>query len=234
MRISHQLRSAGFILVLLTSLSAAADNTTSNTTESKLAYIQAAFDRETDHARLWQQGWLGLFSASAALQGLAYTQTENEPNLTDRAVGFTTSALGAIDLLINPLKTHVYAQDLQKMSDDTPEQQLKKLKQAEQWMAQVAERESYEQSWLNHLAAGIVNGIAGVVVANEGDRPTNGWLTFASGFIASEIKIYTAPDNMSGVLEKYRQGDLTTSASSKSPRWQFAAYGPVLAAQYRF
>lgn len=200
----------------------------------KTEFIQHHFDQEAEHARLWQQGWFGLFAGVATLQGIAYSQTENEPNLTDRAVGFTTSFLGAADLLINPLNTHKYAEQLQAMPATTEQQQTAKREQAEQWLEAVAKREAYEQSWVNHLLSGLVNGIAGAVVANEGDRKTEGWITFASGVIASEIKIYTAPQQSIKALEQYRRGDYSLAAKFDQPRWQVSAIGPVLHASYRF
>lgn len=202
--------------------------------QQQTEFIQQHFNQEADHARLWQQGWLGLFAGVATLQGIAYSQTENEPNLTDRAVGFTTSFLGAADLLINPLNTHKYAEQLKAMPATTTAQQVAKREQAEQWLQAIAKREAYEQSWVNHLLSGLVNGIAGVVVANEGDRKTDGWLTFASGVIASEVKIYTAPQQSEKALAQYRRGDYSLAASIEQPRWRISAAGPVLHASYRF
>jgi surface antigen len=202
--------------------------------QQKTEFIQQHFNQETDHASMWQNGWFGLFAGVASLQGIAYTQTENEPNLTDRAVGFTTSFLGAADLLLNPLKTHKYAEQLAAMPDSTPEQQAAKLKQAEQWLAAIAEREAYEQSWVNHVLSGLVNGIAGAVVANEGNRTADGLFTFLSGTLVSELKIYTAPQNTGSVLAQYRNGNYSLAAKTEQPRWQFAATGPVFHAAYRF
>ena len=202
--------------------------------QPKSEFIQQYLDRESKHAELWHSGWLGLFASVATLQGIAYTQTENEPNLTDRAVGFTTSFLGAADLLMNPLNTHRYAEQLAMMPDETEEQQTAKRQQAERWLEAVAQREAYEQSWVNHLLSGLVNGIAGAIVANEGDRTGQGIATFVSGVVTSELKIYTAPKNAEKVLQQYRQGNYSLTAISQQQRWQFAATGPVFHASYRF
>lgn len=219
---------------LLACLAPATALSAPDTDQQKTEFIQQHFDQEAEHAHLWQHGWLGLFAGVATLQGIAYSQTENEPNLTDRAVGFTTSFLGAADLLLNPLNTHKYAEQLAAMPATTTEQQTAKREQAEQWLQAIAKREAYEQSWVNHLLSGLVNGIAGAVVANEGDRKTDGWLTFASGVIASEIKIYTAPQQSEKALAQYRRGDYSLAASFEQPRWQVSAAGPVLNATYRF
>jgi len=211
-----------------------AQDLSDNNDQQKIRFIQQHFDQEAEHAQLWQNGWFGLFAGVATLQGIAYSQTENEPNLTDRAVGFTTSFLGAADLLLNPLKTHKYAEQLAAMPEDTEQQQQAKRQQAEQWLQAIAKREAYEQSWVNHVLSGLVNGIAGVVVANEGDRTDKGVATFLSGVLASELKIYTAPQNSEKALQQFHRGDYSLAATSNQPRWQFAAAGPVFHASYRF
>lgn len=203
--------------------------------QQKIDFIQQHFDQQQQHSRLWQQGWLTFFSSVAAVQGLAYSQTEQEPRLTDRAVGFTSSFLGAADMLLNPLRTHQYASQLRAMPQQTPQQQQAKLARAEQWLAEVAQREQYEQSWINHLLAGVVNAAAGAVVANEGKRTAQGIATFVSGTLASELKIYTAPQQSQQLLQAYQQNTLPAQAAKTAPqRWQFAAVGPVLFASYRF
>lgn len=223
----HSLKKAALLGCFIPSMAFAQD-------QQKTEFIQQYFDRESEHAELWQNGWFGLFAGVATLQGIAYTQTENEPNLTDRAVGFTTSFLGAADLLLNPLNTHKYAEQLAAMPDDSEAQKAAKRQQAERWLEAVAKREAYEQSWVNHLLSGLVNGIAGAVVANEGDRTGKGVATFISGVVASELKIYTAPQNAEKALQQYRQGNYSLTAISEPQRWQFAAVGPVFHASYRF
>ncbi len=65
-----------------------------------------------------------------------------------------------------------------------------KLAQAEQWqwLNTAADHEIYEQSLLNHFLAS-----QGLAVACDDKRPADGWIIFATGMIASEVKIYTSP-----------------------------------------
>ena len=203
--------------------------------QAKLAFLQQQFDNSASHSRLWQDGWFGLFAGVTALNGIAYTQTDGEHNKYDRAVGFTTSFLGAADMLLNPMQTHRFAEDLKAMPEtDNTARQLK-LAQAEQWLNTAAEREIYEQSLLNHFLAGLVNGLAGLAVAYDDKRPADGWMTFATGMIASEVKIYTSPQTMTAAREQYHNGNLeAATAKSDAPYWQVAAFGPVLSATYHF
>jgi hypothetical protein len=88
---------------------------------------------------------------------------------------------------------------------------------------------------LNHVLTGLVNGLAGLAVAYDDKRPADGWMTFASGMIASEVKIYTAPQTMTEAREQYRNGNLEAAAAkSDTAYWQVAAFGPVLSATYHF
>ncbi len=88
-------------LSLLSRTAAQTDNLT------KLTFLQQQFDNSASHSRLWQDGWFGLFAGVTALNGIACTQTDSEHNKYDRAAGFTTSFLGAADMLLNPMQTHL-------------------------------------------------------------------------------------------------------------------------------
>lgn len=203
---------------------------------TRIDFIQTNFDRSASHSASWQTGWLSLFSATAAVNGLAWSQTDGEHNRYDRVVGFSTSFLGAADMLLNPMPTHHFASQLRALPATTDQQQSAKLAQAEAWLSMAAERERYEQSLLNHALANLVNGIAGLAVAYDDGRPDDGWVTFLTGVLASEIKILTAPETITDAEIRYRSGNLRPVAAAKpdTPYWQFAAFGPVLSAQYRF
>lgn len=194
----------------------------------KLQFIQQEFQANREHSLYWQRGWFGLFAGVATVQGVAWHYTDDDNDRYDRAVGFTTSALGAADMLLNPMRSHDYADQLAGGNVS--------LQQAEQWLAAAAAREQYERSLTNHLLAGLVNGLAGLAVAYDDKRPGDGWLTFASGMIATEVKIHTSPTRMSAAWQAYQRGELSPPATAKAelPRWQVAAAGPVLWLQYQF
>ena len=198
------------------------------TEADKLQFIQQEFQANREHSLYWQRGWFGLFAGVAAVQGVAWHYTDDDNDRYDRAVGFTTSALGAADMLLNPMRSHGYADQLAGGNVS--------LQQAEQWLAAAAAREQYERSLTNHLLAGLVNGLAGLAVAYDDNRPGDGWLTFASGMIATEVKIHTAPTRMTEAWQAYQRGELSpqAAATTELPRWQVAAAGPVLFLQYQF
>ncbi|WP_430461615.1 hypothetical protein ACQUQU_02210 [Thalassolituus sp. LLYu03] len=208
---------------------------TADDTDQRLDYLSQQFSATETHAAYWQNGWFGLFAGVTAVNGIAYTQTEGEHNKYDRVVGFTTSFLGAADMLMNPMKTHEFSRQLSAMPDGSASERQAKLAQAEAWLHQAAERERYERSFLNHALSGVVNGLAGLAVAYDDKRPDDGWVTFLTGMITSEIKIYTSPTTMTETEAAYNSGKFSaTAAMSEQPRWQVAAFGPVLSASYRF
>lgn len=218
------------LAALLLSVTACADNT-----DEKLSFLSKHFENTASHSQLWQNGWFGLFSGVAALNAVAYTQTEGEHNRYDRKVGFVTSFLGAADLMINPMQTHHFAEQLHAMPQNSSAERELKLDQAVAWMQISAERERYEQSALNHILSGVVNGLAGLAVAYDDKRPGDGWVTFLTGTLASEVKIYTAPQQMTEAEWLYNSGKLTAQAAiDETPRWQIAAFGPLISATYRF
>lgn len=183
---------------------------------------------QQDASAYWQRGWLTLFSASAAGQGLIAATSGSERERYNARTGAITSALGAADMLLNPMRTHEYAAALQQ-GDVSREQ-------AEQWLAAAAAREQYERSLTNHLLAGLVNALAGLAIAYDDKRPDDGWLTFATGMLASEIKIATAPTGMTAAWQAWQRGEPSPPAAAMTPptRWSVAAAGPVLYLQLQF
>ena len=110
-----------------------------------------------------------------------------------------------------------------------------KLQQAESWLAKAAAREAYEQSWTNHLLAGLVNGLAGLAVAYDDKRPIDGLLTFATGVAVSEFKIYTAPQTMIAAQQAYQNGNYSLqTAKADEQRLFVAAAGTHLMINWKF
>jgi hypothetical protein len=58
-------------------------------------------------------------------------------------------------MFLNPMKSHHYSVQLQRISSSSVSEKTDKLQQAEIWLAKAAAREAYEQSWTNHLLTGL-------------------------------------------------------------------------------
>jgi hypothetical protein len=184
---------------------------------------------------MWQWGWFGFLGTATAVQGIAANTVDDDKLQYDMSVGAVTSFLGAADMLLNPMKSHHYSDQLQAMQVNSKIEKEEKLRQAESWLAKAAAREAYEQSWTNHLLAGLVNGLAGLAVAYDDKRPIDGWLTFATGVAVSEFKVYTAPQTMMAAQQAYQSGNYSQQTAKVEPsRWKIAAAGPNLMVNWKF
>lgn len=212
-------------LALLGSLSqiSAADADT-----EKMDFIKQSFQQNKTHSQYWQNGWTGFFAASTVVHAAIWGRTSSHSEAYDAKMTVITSGLGLADTLINPMKSHVYAEKLTKTEVSLP--------QAEQWLSQAAARERYERSFMSHFLSGAVNGLAAAAIAFDDKRKNDAIMSFVTGMLVSEVKIFTSPTAMNNAWKNYQNGNyrLEKTAKMDAPRWQVAALGPVLALQYQF
>lgn len=206
-----------------------------NEQQIKIDFIEQQFQYNEEHSRTWQYGWLGFLSSATLVQGIGANVVEDDKLQYDMSVGAVTSFLGAADLLMNPMPSHAFSQQLKAIATNSEDQTHSKLIQAEAWLAKAAAREAQEKSWTTHFLSTFVNALAGLAVAYDDKRPIDGWLTFASGVAVSQFKIYTAPTHMMEAQQAYLSGNYTFQAAKNEPsRWQLAAAGPNLTINWRF
>jgi len=216
-------------MLVLTSASQADEH------QQRIDFIQQQFEQTRDHSEMWQWGWFGFLGSATVVQGIGANVVDDDKLQYDMSVGAITSFLGASDMLLNPMKSHNYSDQLQSMKVNSKIEKEEKLRQGESWLAKAAAREAYEQSWTNHLLAGLVNGLAGLAVAYDDKRPIDGWLTFATGVAVSEFKVYTAPQSMMKAQQAYINGNYEYQAAKIEPsRLEIAAAGPNLMVNWKF
>lgn len=209
--------------------------THANEQQQKIDFIEHEFKNVRDHSQTWQWGWFGFLGSATVIQTIGANTLENDDMKFDMGVGAVTSFLGTADMLLNPMRSHNYYDQLKGMDKNSGITQEGKLRQAEIWLDRAAEREEYEQSLTNHLLAGLVNGLAGLVIAYEDKRPGDAWLSFATGMAVSEIKIYTSPQNMIAAKRSYLKGNYQLkTAKSDQQRLFVAAAGPNLFVNWKF
>jgi hypothetical protein len=201
----------------------------------KIDFLEKQFQHNAEHSRAWQYGWLGFLSTATLVQGIGANVVDDDKLQYDMSVGTVTSFLGAADLLMNPMPSHNFSQQLSAMKVNDESQKQAKLAQAEAWLAKAAAREAQEKSWTTHFLSTFVNALAGLAVAYDDKRPIDGWLTFASGVAVSQFKIYTAPTHMMEAQQAYQSGNYNfQAAKTEQNRWQLAAAGPNLSINWRF
>ena len=224
-----------FILILAFLLSFSSQADEARLQQQRIDFIQQQFEKTSSHSKTWQWGWFTFLGGATIVQGIAANTLDDDKLQYDMRTGAITSFLGATDMLLNPMQSHHYNDELHRMNSDNTIKKANTLQQAESWLAKAAAREAYEQSWTNHLLAGLVNGLAGLAVAYDDKRPIDGWLTFASGVAVSEFKIYTAPQTMMAAEQAYRNGNYSTQTANKNQQRLFiAATGPNLLINWTF
>lgn len=203
--------------------------------QQRIDFLQQQFEQTHEHSQTWQWGWFGFLGSAFVVQGLVANTVDDDKLQYDMSVGAITSFLGAADMLLNPMLSHNYSDQLQQIGSSTDMEKSAKLQQAEVWLAKAAAREAYEQSWTNHLLAGLVNGLAGLAVAYDDKRPIDGLLTFATGVAVSEFKIYTAPQTMMAAQQTYQNGNYSEQTAKVDQQRLFvAAAGPNLMINWKF
>jgi hypothetical protein len=203
--------------------------------QQKIDFIEQQFSNTRDHSKTWQWGWFGFLGSATVAQAIGANTLDHDTMKYDMGVGAATSFLGAVDMLINPMVSHYYSDELQSMDKDSGIINEAKLRQAELWLYAAAEREVYEQSFMNHLLAGFVNGLGALVIAYDDDRPGDALLSFAAGMAVSEFKIYTAPQTMMAAKEAYQRGNYQlNTVKVEEQRLFVAASGPNLFVNWKF
>jgi hypothetical protein len=212
--------------------------------DQKINFIQNSLDNTAEHSKYWYNGFLGLFSGAAIAQATIYSVTDKEDGRKesrlkyDAKVGFITASLGAIDLLIAPMETHHYAEDLHQLPSMTSDEKSSKLMAAENMLQKAAKREKMAKGWDKHLGAFIVNATAGYFIATDDDRPAGegaGIQAFLLGMAVSEFQIYSAPTSSIEAWDNYQAGryDVAQQAGEVSPT-QFYITQNGFGVNYRF
>ncbi len=203
--------------------------------QQRIDFIQNQFEENADHSKTWQWGWFSFLAGTSLVQGIGANVVDDDKLQYDMSVGAVTGFLGAADLIMNPMLSHNYSQQLNQMNSAPGIEQNAKLQQAESWLAKAAAREAQEKSWVTHTLSTLVNGLAGLAVAYDDKRPIDGWLTFATGVAVAQYKIYTSPTHMMEAQQAYLSGNFEYQAAKIEPkRWHIAAAGPNLMVNWKF
>ena len=202
--------------------------------QERIAFIQQHFDQQSRHSSLWQNGWLGVVSVNAALNAGSYHHSENREQRVDSGTALAVGTLGITSAVQKPFQIHHYANQLSALPENTQQEISSKRKQAETWLTEAVERESYEQSRSNRLTSAAVHALAGMVIATEGTGEKQAAVSFISGVLFSELKIRTAPRKSLKALTDYKLGLLSSTPDLNKPHWDFQFNGRLIAASLHF
>jgi hypothetical protein len=198
----------------------------------RIDFIQKRLDEGKSAAQLWWWGWLGGYAAITGGQMAIYAATpaDTDENKTFRdilLVGAASSLLGVIGQIITPMTPASAGDDLRVLPGGNPAERAEKLKRAENFLKESAEREEFGHSWLAHGACVVVNLGAGLIIWQGLNHSfSDGLINFGAGMLISEIQIFTQPMQAVRDQAEYRRryGDAATAAMRKNSNW-FLQYG---------
>lgn len=95
-------------IIVVFSLLIICSNTYALENQQKIDFDKAShlLQLEENYSKWWQYGFLGLFSAGAALNLGIFLTTDEDDKKFDSRVDFIKSTLGAADLLLNPMVSY--------------------------------------------------------------------------------------------------------------------------------
>lgn len=178
-------------------------------TTEKIQWIQASLDEAGKPARTWQYGWTTAYGAMTYLyagDALTNDESDEKEDRYDAVVNASSSFLGFMGMVIDPLNTWKASEQLKALPEATEEERAIKLRKAEDLLKACAEREIRGRSWTAHALAGLVSLASGIAVASDNSRHSDGFAMFAGGMLVSEIQIFTTPVQATGHWETYRKG----------------------------
>lgn len=209
------------LTAMLTHSPAAADDPNRETIgadiSQQIGWIQSSLDAGGVLAKRWQYGWSTAYGGLTYLyagQALMLDESHQSNDRYDATVNSAASFVGLVGTLAFPMKTHIAAGTLKGLPETTQAQKQAKLQQAETLLRESAEREALGRSWQAHAFGAAVSAVAGVAVACDDGRGSDGLVMFATNLLVSEIQIFTTPTRATKDWRRYQQGRAGRSTGS--------------------
>ncbi len=226
--------SISICLTLLLALSIPAQAQDDKSITDKIKFIQSALNEESTHSFIWQNGWTTIYGISTAMELVGWRKEPvGSAKKYDHGVSLITSTMALAGMFMEPLDTHNYAKQLAEMPEQTRDEKAYKLKMAEMYLQQSADRERLERSWEPQISSLIVSALAGAAIAFDDNRKKDGLIAFASSMIWTEIKVFTTPNNLNDSLAQYRS-NLISKRYQNQRYWQLSGRGTSLNLSYHF
>jgi len=186
---------------------------------------EAALRDGARQAHYWQWGWGAFYGGSSAYSLVHARDTDDREERYDDYINATKAALGlAGTLLFAPSHGDVYRRYQALENKGTPQARAA----TRMLIAGLAQEEARQRRWQSRLGGLIVNGLAGLAIGVEDNRPGDGWVNFATGMLTTELNVRTRPDTATAFLE--RQPDFRLKANGAVlPLYVDWAVGPMFA-----
>lgn len=202
MKVINQFYICVLCLVFLCSTGYAATVSSGGNEKEKIMYIQQQFDNNGLYSSIWWYGWMGVYGASAAASlGVGLT-SDNKVTKITQVVSGVQSLLGFAGIAASPMTSAYAGSRLRSMPENTPEEIRIKLKEAERFLNEASNVQSFGSSWISHslnLAVGaggalvIWKGYGNEIKDAGGNPKKEALVNFLLSFIVGELQIFTQP-----------------------------------------
>jgi hypothetical protein len=184
----------------------------------RLGFIEERLNAGKRHARYWQNGWTGFYSASALAQTVFWLDADNNDDRINYVVGAIKSTGGLIDILLRPMPGRSGAEEIRGMQAPS----IDKLGRAEELLQATALRAQAKSTWKPHLKVMGVNLLGGAVILAFGDGG-DALISTAMGIAVGEANIWTQPTQPSTDLRDY-QGRFVGLQTKNARHWQLLPF----------
>jgi hypothetical protein len=162
--------------------------------KERIQVIQRTLDGGKRNANLWWYGWLAAYGAAAVTQGAIWIASDKLATRQDMALGVLTGLLGMGGQIISPMVPGYAPGRLENIPGGTPEENARKLREAEKLLEESAKREKEGRSWKVHALDGAVNLGCGFIMWFGYKRTfLEGIENVALNQAVCEIQIFTQP-----------------------------------------
>jgi hypothetical protein len=193
-----------FILTFLTNNVFAQDTIPDSLIIERIQNIQNILEHGKTNANRWWYFWLVGYSVATAGQGAVYFLSNDNATRQDMALGAANTFLGALGQVFTPLNPGHKADILAHIPESTPEDRLKKLTDAEEFLKSIAVREKEGRSWKVHSLLSTVNLCSGLITWLGFKRSVwAGVGNFALNTVITETQILTQPTRTMKDYQRY-------------------------------
>ena len=144
--------------------------------------LNSSLERSIQQAKYWQYGWLTVHGASTLMEMFEAGRTHSKADRRAHQVGAVSSALGVVDLLINPL----YWPEPDNRSGA-------KAYSAGHKLRGIVEEIQQRTSWKGHLSGWFIALAGALITASGPGRDSDALEYFFISGLAAELQIWSLP-----------------------------------------
>jgi len=172
----------------------------------RLRFAEEKLDYRRRYSQAWQYGWTGFYGLGLAVHSYEAATTDSAGRRADYIASSIKSIGGIADKLINPLRARKGAEPLREMPDATPEDRLRRLARAEEFLRVDSKQAQRRDSVLRHAGNIFVNCGAALIVAKGFDTDEDrAWKSAGIGMAVGEAMIFSQPWWPRRHLREYEQ-----------------------------